>query len=929
MTQTAPQPQSQRLILDGAPIFIADGDTVLTALMRTGVHPTRGGCLCAAGDCPHCLVTVDGVSYVRACQTSARPGMVVERHHAHGYPPLPNDDRPGPETPLRHVHCDVVVVGQGASGTIAAEEARLAGKNVVTLDANAGEEVIGIYPGPLVVARTGEGMLSVHPNDEIVIATGAAEIQPVAPGNELAGIVTARAATVLARGGVNLGRVLAIGTPPVGVSATQVEGQIVRFEGGDKVSAVVIRDAQGKEQRHRCDTVSVGLGLSPRDALARMSRGLPIKMRVVGDAAGEQALPPCPHAGVVCPCSNVTVDELQSVWDRGFRELELVKRASLAGTGTCQGCVCLPHIRSFLADRGGALQAPFTARPVTRQLTLGEIASGAYHTPTPRTSLHAEHVRMGARMTRVGGWWRPWDYGNMLAEYWAVREAVSIGDVSTLGKMIVSGPDALALLERLYPTKVSTIKPGRSRYVLLLDDRGYTLDDGLICNDGDGRYLLTFTSGGSTTAELWVRDWAEAWQLNVRLLNQTQSLGAINVTGPLANELMVRADLDTPMAFMEHRLATIAGVACRVYRLSFTGEVSYELHHAAEDSSMLWRRLFELGANLGIKPHGIDALLKLRLEKGHIVVGQDSDFDSTPRRLNHEWAVKLDKPDFVGKSAITRTNKLPLDKQLVGLELDGPAPLEGSVIYYGADYAGYVTSSFASPVLGKTVMLGWVRLFDGALPSAVTIAGRTARRVATPFYDVEGARARLASIAPLSLGERRGKGSAELPATLKGKSQEPQTYPHGISLRGSLSNSDLPLPGSEGSKRVSAIRIVSTPAALDAAQWPSATLVLRLASDEVWVVSELTSLAETSGILTHDPHAIVMPDASFAGLSLPADEARRFLERTCEWALPSERPAFAQGAVAGLAMKLWFEQDRVLLIVPAPFAHELEERIGH
>ncbi len=149
----------------------------------------------------------------------------------------------------------------------------------------------------------------------------------------------------------------------------------------------------------------------------------------------------------------------------------------------------------------------------------------------------------------------------------------------------------------------------------------------------------------------------------------------------------------------------------------------------------MWQRLFALGADLGIKPHGIEILLKLRLEKGHIIVGQDSDFDSTPRRLNHEWAVKLDKPDFVGKGALVRTNKLPLDKQLVGLEIpgDGPAPIEGSVIFRGADYAGYVTSSFFSPLLGKTVMLGWVRLFDGALPDEVTITGRIARRANYTF----------------------------------------------------------------------------------------------------------------------------------------------------------------------------------------------------
>ena len=357
---------------------------------------------------------------------------------------------------------------------------------------------------------------------------------------------------------------------------------------------------------------------------------------------------------------------------------------------------------------------------------------------------------MGAQMERVGGWWRPWNYGNILEEYWAVREAVSLGDVSTLGKMQLSGPDALELLERLYPTKVSTIKPGRSRYVLLLDDRGYVLDDGMICRDsdtlslskGESRFTLTFTSGGSTTAELWVRDWAEAWGLDVRLLNQTMSLGAINVTGPLSTELLRRAGLDNPPPYLGHMTATVAGVPCKVFRLSFTGELSYELHHPAEDSVTLWRRLFALGADLGIKPHGIDALLKLRLEKGHIIVGQDTDFDSTPRRIHHEWAVRMDKPDFVGKGAILRTNKVPPDRQLVGFTMEGPAPLEGSVIYYQGEYAGYVTSSFASPILGKTVLLGWLRFFQGALPEEAVIGGRPAQRTAPPFYDPEGTRAR-------------------------------------------------------------------------------------------------------------------------------------------------------------------------------------------
>ena len=728
-----------RIIVDNAPVDFAAGDSVLLAMLRSGLRPTSGGCLCVGGDCPHCLATVDGIAYVRTCQTAARPGLVVESSPQHGYPPLPVSSAHEPAVPARNVHCDVVVIGQGAAGRAAADAARQAGKQVVTLDAGAGAEVIGIYAGPLVVARTAAGMLHAHPRSEIIVATGAAEIQPVAPGNDLAGILTARAAEALAAAGINLGRVVAVGTAPVGMKVEQAVGELLRFEGTLQVAAVVMREHNGGERRYACDTAVVGLGLQPRDALLRMGQGLGV--RAVGDAARASDIPACPLAGTVCPCSGVTVADLESVWQRGFHELELVKRSTLAGTGTCQGMACMPHVRSFLAARGGTLQAPFTARPVTRQLTMGEASAGAHHQAIPRTALDGEHRRLGAQMDRIGGWWRPWNYGNALQEYWAVREAVSVGDVSTLGKMQVSGPDALELLERLYPTRVKSIAPGAMRYVLMLNDRGYIFDDGLICCDGANRYTLTFTSGGASFAEMWVRDWAESWKLDVRILNQTMALGAINVTGPLAKELLARAGLINAPKYMQQANVLVAGVQCRVQRLSFTGELSYELHHPAEHSVTLWRELLELGRDLGIKPHGVQTLLQLRLEKGHIIVGQDSDFDSTARRVDMEWAVKLDKPDFVGRQAVLRTNKVPLDRQLVGFEMEGAAPTEGSSIHFGAEYAGYITSSFTSPVLGKAVMLGWLRLFGGKLPDAVVIDGRSAQRVSVPFYDKDGGRA--------------------------------------------------------------------------------------------------------------------------------------------------------------------------------------------
>ena len=706
-----------RIVWDGRLLAFNEGDSVLIALLRGGIHPNRGGCLCLAGDCPHCLATVDGISYTRTCQTAARAGMVVDSHPANALPPLPAGERHAPVVQTRHLHCDVVVIGMGEAGRAAVAEARAAGKNVASLDAAHGENAIGIYAGPLVVAQTAPGMLQVHAA-EVVVATGAAEIQPVAPGNQLAGIYTGRAAEKLVAAGVDLGRVVTIRIAPQ------------RFEGVDRITAVVT------DRLYPCDTVVCDLGLQPRDSLYRMGAGLPV--RVMGDAARQADLPPCPRAGTVCPCSAVTMDDLESVWDRGFHELELVKRATLAGTGPCQGAVCVPHIRSFLANRGGKLQPSFTARPVAYQLTIGEAAAGAHHHPTARTALDAEHRRLGAHMERSAGWWRPWNYGDPLQEYWAVREAVSICDISTLGKFAVTGPDALELLERLYPTSVATLKSGRSRYALLLNERGYVIDDGMICRVSETEFFLTFTSGGSTNAELWIRDWADAWKLDVRLMNQTMALGAINVTGPLAADLLRAAGAPDPPRYLEHKMTRVCGVECRVCRLSFTGEVSYELHHSAAKSVELWRGLLALGA----KPHGLETLLRLRLEKGHIVVGQDTDFDSTPRRLGHEWAVKLDKPDFIGKDALLRTNKIPLDRQLVAFETAGGLPDEGAVLWRGEDYAGHVTSTAWSPALGKSIMLGWLRFFDGALPEEVIVDGRPARRVATPLYDPEGRRAR-------------------------------------------------------------------------------------------------------------------------------------------------------------------------------------------
>ncbi|MDH4309257.1 MAG: (2Fe-2S)-binding protein, partial [Acidimicrobiia bacterium] len=609
---------------------------------------------------------------------------------------------------------------------------------VAVFDDTAGDEVAGIYEGPELLVKTPGGMVRCEA-DEVVVATGVSEIHPVCPGNDLRGIFTRRMAARLLEAGIDLGRVAAVGDPPAGMEA--VPGELVRFEGRDGVVTAVVTRTESGETSTPCDAVSVGIGTTPRDLVARMGAGW--NVRTVGTVAEPTPLPPPPTNGLVCPCSGVEVSDLESVWERGFTELDLIKRATLAGTGTCQGTVCMPHVRSFMAARDVATSASFTPRPLVRQLTMAETAAGFALPAFRKTGLDAEHRRLGAHMDRFGGWWRPWRYADPTEEYWAVREGVSLGDVGTLGKFIVSGPDVVEFLERLYPTRFADLAPGRSRYVLNLAESGAVLDDGMVCRIDETRFILTFTSGGASFAEAWMRDWAATFGTRVHILDRTHAWGAINVTGPFAAELLARAGLGDPPTFMRHGEARIAGVSCRVFRLSFTGEASFELHHPVDRSVELWQALMRLGADLGVKPHGLDVLFTLRLEKGHIIVGMDTEADSTPGRLGMEWAVKMDKPDFIGRSALQRTASIPIDKRNVGLVMDGPAPDEGAIIRSRTDYAGYVTSARFSPVLGHTVMLGWVNLDDnGDPPADLSIDGRPARVSPVPFYDPEGSRAR-------------------------------------------------------------------------------------------------------------------------------------------------------------------------------------------
>jgi sarcosine oxidase subunit alpha len=318
-------------------------------------------------------------------------------------------------------------------------------------------------------------------------------------------------------------------------------------------------------------------------------------------------------------------------------------------------------------------------------------------------------------------------------------------DVGTLAKFLVSGRDATALVDRVFPCRVDDLEPGRARYLLALDEAGYVMDDGMLCALGDGAFVITSTSGGADGMEAWLRNWVDRLELHAHLVNRTSMLGAFNVAGPRARELLLSLGAEgiepDAMPHMTHREITVAGVPCHAIRVGFVGEVSFELHHPRSRGVELWDALLDAGAGLGIRPHGLDTLEVLRLEKGHPYLGQDTLPDDHPGKLGLGWAVAMDKPGFVGKVSLERMSSLPLERKLVGLEFDGE-PQRGVPLYADDRVVGRVTSCARSPALGREIGLGWLRAVDGRFPSDLRADGVIARVAHRVFYDPEGARLR-------------------------------------------------------------------------------------------------------------------------------------------------------------------------------------------
>jgi sarcosine oxidase subunit alpha len=372
--------------------------------------------------------------------------------------------------------------------------------------------------------------------------------------------------------------------------------------------------------------------------------------------------------------------------------------------------------------------------------------------------MHDQHAALGATWTDMGEWKRPLHYGDVVAEVRAVREAAGLIDVSTLGKLEVQGPDAGAFLDWLHPNRFSDLRVGRLRYRAMLDDAGIILDDGAVARLGAGRFLVTTTTGTIDAVEQWFRWWDAGSDRDLAVVNVTSALAAVNLAGPRARAVLARVcDTDVSAAALPYLAAaevTVAGIPATLLRMGFVGEVAFELHVPADRGAALWEALLAAGADLGLVPFGVEAQRVLRLEKGHAIVGQDTDALSTPADAGMGWLIKADKPDWIGRDAVlAHGDGGPRPDRLVltGFSVLGPElPAEGAAIVRDGRAVGRVTSSKYSPTLERPIGLAWVPAADAVDGTPLTIrlgvgtAGATVRgEVHTePFVDAEGVRVR-------------------------------------------------------------------------------------------------------------------------------------------------------------------------------------------
>ena len=473
--------------------------------------------------------------------------------------------------------------------------------------------------------------------------------------------------------------------------------------------------------------------------------------------------------------NDVTASDVSLAAREGYQSVEHLKRYTTMGMATDQGKTSNINALAILADALGS-EIPAVGTTTFRMpytpSNIGAIAGrdiGNLFDPTRLTRMDDWHRANGAKFEHVGQWMRAWYYpkdGETMAEavnreVLAARTTAGILDASTLGKIDIRGPDAAEFLNRIYTNSWLKLAVGKCRYGVMLKDDGMVMDDGVTTRLDDNHFHMTTTSGGAAAVLDWMEEWLQTeWpELKVYLTSVTEEWSVATLSGPNASRILEAAGIDidlsaTAFPFMSMQHAHIGGLPARIFRISFTGELSYEINVKARHGLALWTVLMNAGKAFGLTPYGTEAMHVLRAEKGFIIVGQETDGSVTPHDLNMSWIVSEAKPDFIGKRALAR-GSMALDnrKQLVGLKttdsqrvipegahavLDPTQPMPMEML-------GQVTSSYYSPNVGGSISMAMLKGGRGLMGTKVylpMLQGDVieAEVVEPIFFDAKGER---------------------------------------------------------------------------------------------------------------------------------------------------------------------------------------------
>ncbi len=472
--------------------------------------------------------------------------------------------------------------------------------------------------------------------------------------------------------------------------------------------------------------------------------------------------------------NDVTASDIKLATREGYHSVEHVKRYTTNGMATDQGKLSNINALAILSDQLGrpipevgttTFRSPYT--PTSFAVIAGRDIKDLFD-PIRLTRMDDWHRQHGATFEHVGQWMRAWYYPQgdetmdeaVRREVRAARTHAGILDASTLGKIDIRGEDAAEFLNRIYTNAWKLLEVGRCRYGLMLKDDGMVMDDGVTTRLGENHFHMTTTTGGAASVLEWLEEWHQTeWPyLKVYMTSVTEEWSVVTVSGPNARKILQAAGCSVSLAndefpFMTYKPATIAGLPVRLFRISFTGELSFEINLKAQFGLALWINLMKAGEDYGLTPYGTEAMHVLRAEKGFIIVGQETDGSVTPYDLGMQWIVSSKKPDFIGKRALARLSMAQSDrKQLVGLMTDEPSVVipEGAHAVLDATeplpmtMLGQVTSSYYSPNCGHSIamallkggheMIGktvWFPMLDGSKP----IKAKVTEPV---FYDPKG-----------------------------------------------------------------------------------------------------------------------------------------------------------------------------------------------